>query len=94
MKQTLNVGVIGDYDPGVASLVATETALDHAAAALAVPLSVSWISTPSLAGADVDNRLVSFHGLWCAPGSPYQSMRGALQGIRFAREQKWPFIGT
>jgi CTP synthase (UTP-ammonia lyase) len=39
-------------------------------------------------------HLRRFDALWCAPGSPYQSMDGALQGIRFAREEGWPFIGT
>ena len=38
--------------------------------------------------------LKPFHALWCAPGSPYKSMDGALQAIQFAREKKWPFLGT
>src|SRR5208282_6192757 len=32
--------------------------------------------------------------LLCSPGSPYKSLDGALAGIRYARENKVPFIGT
>ena len=34
------------------------------------------------------------HALWCVPGSPYRSMQGALTAIRYARENKLPFLGT
>ena len=42
----------------------------------------------------VGTTLKPFDALWCAPGSPYKSMDGALRAIQFAREQGWPFIGT
>ncbi|MBI4585032.1 MAG: hypothetical protein HY717_13550 [Planctomycetes bacterium] len=32
--------------------------------------------------------------LLTAPGSPYESLEGALRGIRFARERGVPFAGT
>jgi CTP synthase (UTP-ammonia lyase) len=38
--------------------------------------------------------LAQFDALWCSSGSPYQSMAGALQAIRFARELDFPFLGT
>jgi CTP synthase (UTP-ammonia lyase) len=41
-----------------------------------------------------ETRLGQFDGLWCSPGSPYNSMAGALEAIRFAREHDVPFVGT
>lgn len=35
-----------------------------------------------------------YDAFWCAPGSPYRSLTGALDAIRFAREERVPFIGT
>jgi CTP synthase (UTP-ammonia lyase) len=32
--------------------------------------------------------------VWIAPGSPYQSLDGALAAIRFARERNVPLLGT
>jgi CTP synthase (UTP-ammonia lyase) len=43
---------------------------------------------------DVEERLEQFDVLLCSPGSPYQSMRGALNGVQFAREFDRPFLGT
>ena len=93
MNQQVEVGIIGDYDPNLRYHIATNEALNHAAAALSVSLKFSWISTQSLGERAVEHRLKSFHGLWCAPGD-YKSMDGALRAIQFAREQSWPFIGT
>ncbi len=93
MHQTIKIGIIGDYNPDLRYHIATEEALAHAATALSTPLTCSWISTLSLAEDTFMNTLQPFHALWCAPGD-YESMNGALQAIKFAREQKWPFIGT
>ncbi len=94
MNQQVKVGVIGDYDPNLCHHIATYEALGHAATALSVSMTSSWIPTQSLEKGSVGTTLKPFHALWCAPGSPYKSMDGALQAIQFAREQGWPFIGT
>ena len=94
MDPQIKVGVIGDYDPNLRNHIATDEALGHAANALSVSLTSSWIPTESLAKGPVEMVLKPFQALWCAPGSPYQSMSGALQAIQFAREQGWPFMGT
>lgn len=94
MLPDISVGVIGDFDPSFETHRATNTALQHAADFLAIPVKVSWVATPELEHAPADTVLRSFHALWGAPSSPYRSMRGALAGIRFARERGWPFFGT
>jgi CTP synthase (UTP-ammonia lyase) len=94
MSQTIKVGIIGDYDPDLRFHTATNEALSHSAKKLAVALDFKWLSTPSLADESGRKTLEQFDALWGSPGSPYQSMDGALQGIRFAREMGRPFIGT
>ena len=94
MNQQVKVGVIGDYDPNMPNLIAADKALGHAANALSVSLTASWIPTQSLATGPVETALKPFQALWCAPGSPYESMDGALKTIQFAREKGWPFLGT
>ena len=94
MKQNLKVGIIGDYDPDLHYHIATGAALGHAAHALSISLTSSWIPTQSLAIGDVETTLQPFDALLCAPGSPYNSMDGALEAIKFARERGWPFVGT
>jgi CTP synthase (UTP-ammonia lyase) len=93
----LRIGVIGDFDPANTTHLATNQALQHAGRALGLVVETEWIPTPSLESAQVNKLeaiLEPYDGLWCSPGSPYQSMEGALAGIRFARERGKPFVGT
>jgi CTP synthase (UTP-ammonia lyase) len=94
MKQPLRVGIIGDFNPDFPTHTATNEALSHAATALAVTLDVAWLPTQPLEAEFSESTLKQFDALWCAPGSPFKSMKGALNAIQFAREKDWPFIGS
>jgi CTP synthase (UTP-ammonia lyase) len=94
MEVELKIGVIGDLDPSLAFHKATNEAIFHAGEALGLKVSVSWISTPTLNQKPAHEILSTFDAIWCSPGSPYQSMEGALEGIRVARENSWPFFAT
>src|SRR6267143_900331 len=93
MPEAHKLGVIGDYDPGLLSHQSTSNAFRHAAAHLRVDVDLGWVPTSSLEG-HAREKLGEFDALLCAPGSPYKSMTGALNGIRFAREFDRPFLGT
>jgi predicted N-acetyltransferase YhbS len=90
----LRIGIIGDYDPAFVPHRATDTALSHAASALSLAVERTWLPTVSLDAPEAGESLTSFHGLWVAPGSPYKSMTGAMNAIRYARECGVPLLGT
>jgi len=94
MERPLSIGVIGDYDPQFPPHPATNEALRHAAAGLGVTVDVHWLQTDSLEDADLAPLSAAHVALWCAPGSPYKSLDGALRAIRLARESGVPFLGT
>ena len=99
MNPPLRIGIIGDFEGSNASHLATNQAIQQAASALSVTVDCIWLPTPSLDcvlpnGSMRETSLDPFDGFWCAPGSPYQSMQGALKAIRFAREHDKPFVGT
>ena len=94
MSYLLRVGVIGDFNPQLRYHLATNEALRHAAHTLSLRVDTTWLPTESLDTADCAATLQRFDALWCAPASPYKSMRGALKAIQWARETDWPFIGT
>lgn len=94
MDRAVNIGMIGDYDPERPAHQAVMAALGHTAAQLSVELDVSWLPTESLLVPEQIQELEQYDGLWAAPGSPYQSLDGALVGIQYARETGRPFIGT
>ncbi len=92
MNSIIKIGIIGDYD-GRPSHLATNEAIRHCSEKLDLSVELKWLPTEILEN-DIVKTLENFDGLWCAPGSPYKSMIGALNAIRFARENDYPFIGT
>jgi CTP synthase (UTP-ammonia lyase) len=93
MNPLIRIGIIGDFDSTSRYHIATNESLQHAARALGYMVDCNWLPTPFLDGSN-EAVLGEYDGLLCAPGSPYQSMTGALRAIRFAREHDRPFIGT
>ena len=93
MSAIVKIGIIGDYNEHFIPHKATNDALDHASKYLGIKIEIQWLPT-ALLEQNVEKDLKQFNALWCAPGSPYQSLKGALKAIQFAREYNWPFIGT
>lgn len=87
----VNIALIGDYDAGITAHQAIPEALRLAAVERGIAVDFEWLPTPQITGCE---QLTDFDGLWCVPGSPYRSMAGALNAIRFARETRRPFLGT
>ena len=94
MKRTVNIGILGEYDPNKTSHPATINAINHAARHLSLQTNISWLPTPALLTEKAQLDLKEFDCLWASSGSPYKSMEGMLKGIQIARELGKPFIGT
>jgi CTP synthase (UTP-ammonia lyase) len=77
------VALVGDKSDEVRAHAAIPLALDALGAAY------TWVPTESIRG-----DLSGYDAIWCVPGSPYRSMDGALRAIRWAREERVPFLGT
>ncbi len=93
MNNLIKIGIIGDFSSEKPSHKATNEALNHCANYLGISIDFKWLPPESLES-NTDKSLMEFDGLWCAPGSPYKSMKGAINAIQFARENDYPFIGT
>ena len=87
VRQGEKVAVVGDFDPGNHTHLATNAALEHAGA------TFRWVPTEECEGAAPD-CLAGHGGVFIAPASPYRSMEGALEAIRYARERGVPLVGT
>lgn len=87
------IAVIGDYQPASPTHESVAHAIAHSGASEGSSSSVEWIPTEDAERA-TGQVLRSYGGFWIAPGSPYRSMRGALNVIRYAREHDVPLLGT
>lgn len=90
-QRALNIALVGDHDPQITAHRAIPLALELAGTQTSHAIRLQWLATSLI----TDNALLeNFDGVWCVPGSPYQNEAGALHAIRFAREQRRPFLGT
>jgi CTP synthase (UTP-ammonia lyase) len=88
----IRVLLIGDYSESVIAHTAIPKALALAAEKLGAKVAPEWLATDTIDASALTKSPPS--AVWCVPGSPYKSMEGALTAIRFARENKIPFLGT
>jgi CTP synthase (UTP-ammonia lyase) len=94
MPESIQIGILGDFDPTSPTLPAVEQSITHASDKLKIVAEVKWLPTNSLLTSELEKKLEAFDGLWAGPGSPYRSFDGMLRGIEFARRRDWPFVGT
>jgi CTP synthase (UTP-ammonia lyase) len=94
MNRIITIGIIGDFDKTKPSHIATNKAIEHAAKVLALDVKIDWLPTPSFHKKTVKTTISRYNGIFASPGSPYQDMKGAIRGIRLARETNIPFAGT
>jgi CTP synthase (UTP-ammonia lyase) len=94
MAKVLKVGIIGDYDVTKPSQPAIDRALQHAAEALGIEVTATWLPTPAFLKPEALASLSQFDAIWASSGSPYQNMDGALAAIRQARLLARPFLAT
>ena len=92
-RSIARIALVGEYSSQVIAHQAIPTALALAAASLNCEWEASWVPTDQIESDPLD-RLSAFQGIWCVPATPYRSMDGALNAIRFARELPCPFLGT
>ncbi len=92
MTREIRVALVGDFDPSVIAHQAIPQALELAGAHHRLNVEGTWIHTSTITAAD--RRLAGFDGIWCVPASPYANTMGAIDAIRYAREQRRPFLGT
>lgn len=86
--KTLRIGILGDFSEANPTHLATNYGLQHAASHLGCVVEPMWLAT------DQSHDLAAYDALFCSPGSPYRSLQGALNGVRYAREHNVPMIGT
>ena len=89
---TIRLALVGDRSESVIAHRAIPRALELAGNGLGAELTWTWVHTTAIQRAAAD--LAGFDAVWVVPASPYASLAGALEAIRFARETGRPFLGT
>jgi CTP synthase (UTP-ammonia lyase) len=89
----MKLAIIGDFRKENATHVATNKAIQYSLEQFGFGMEVDWVRTATIPGRI--NEITGYYdGFLIAPGSPYESMEGVLNVIRFARENRVPTLGT
>lgn len=86
LSTPLRIALLGEYNPNSETHIATNTAIQHSAASLGLPITGEWISSRAAS----PDLLTGFDGLWITPGPPHPTMERTLECIRYARDQRIP----
>ena len=89
----LNIGLVGKYVELRDAYKSIKEALDHAGAANEVKVNIKWIHSDKITAKNVGKRLGDLSGILVAPGFGHRGIEGKIEAIKFARENKIPFLG-
>ena len=91
--EVLTVGIVGKYVDLPDAYLSVVEALRHGAAANDVRLDLRWIPAEEVDGLLGAAHLEGVHGIVVPGGFGYRGVEGKIQAIRFAREERVPFLG-
>lgn len=87
------IGIVGDFHNSKTQ-VAIANSIDHSNRLLGLSTKYRWIDTMVLAENNYCEELKMLSGIWSASGSPFKSIQGSLNAIKYARKNNIPHIGT
>lgn len=92
-KTTVRIGLIGKYIELKDSYKSIIEAFIHAGAYNEVNVDVEWLHSENITSENVANHLSDLKGILVAPGFGERGIDGKIAAIKYARENKIPFLG-
>jgi CTP synthase len=89
----IRVGVVGKYVDLPDAYLSVAEALRHGAASQGLKLDLNWIPSDELTGLLAESYLEDLDAIVVPGGFGYRGVEGKIQAIRYARENKIPFLG-
>ncbi len=92
-KHTVNIGLIGKYVELQDSYKSILEAFIHAGAANETKVNVISVHSEFLDASDVAEKFTGLDAILVAPGFGERGIEGKIEAVRYARENKIPFLG-
>ncbi|SFW29759.1 CTP synthase [Cellulophaga fucicola] len=92
-KNNVTIGLIGKYVELQDSYKSILEAFIHAGAENEVKVEVKSIHSEHILGKDMSEELKGLDGILVAPGFGERGIEGKIEAVRYARENKIPFLG-
>lgn len=92
-NETIKIGIVGKYVDLKDAYKSLHEALIHGGIANRVKVELKYIDSELLEGEDVHSYLADVDGILVPGGFGKRGIEGKISAIRYAREQKIPFLG-
>ncbi len=92
-KHTIEIGLIGKYVELHDAYKSINEALIHAGSSNEIKVNIHWIHSESLTAKNVPEKLKNLNGIIVAPGFGGRGIEGKIDAVKYARENKVPFLG-
>jgi len=89
----ITIGLVGKYVELKDSYKSISEALIHAGASNLTKVNVKWIHSDKLDADNCSEELNELSGILVAPGFGSRGISGKIEAVRYARENKIPFLG-
>ena len=92
-KGEVSIGLVGKYVELKDAYKSIKEALDHAGAECEMKVNIRWVHSEKLTPKNMAKQLGGLSGILVAPGFGHRGIEGKIDAIRYARENKVPFLG-
>ncbi len=92
-RKDINIAVTGKYTALRDAYASIIKASEHCGVQLGVNVNFKWIDTTLIDAANVAKRLADCHGIIVPGGFGVRGTEGKIECIRYARENKVPYLG-
>ena len=92
-KDQVNIALVGKYTELPDAYKSIVEAFVHAGAVNDVKVKVQYINAEKVNDATAEELLGGWDGILVAPGFGHRGVEGKISAVKYAREQKVPFLG-
>ncbi|HAN76477.1 MAG TPA: CTP synthase [Bacteroidales bacterium] len=92
-KSSVKIALVGKYVELPDAYKSISEAFIHGGAANNVKVELQWIHSEKITASTASQILGTLDGVMVAPGFGHRGIEGKIQAVKFARENKIPFLG-
>ena len=92
-KNEVHIGLVGKYVELKDAYKSIKEALEHGGAENETKVHIKWVHSEKLTAKNVAKQLGGLSGILVAPGFGHRGIEGKIEAIKYARENRVPFLG-
>jgi len=92
-QKEIKIALVGKYVELYDSYKSIMESLTHAGAINQVKVKITCIHSEMIKPDNVSEKLMGYHGILVAPGFGHRGIDGKILAVKYAREEKTPFLG-